>query len=74
MRRIYQWLSERASFFRYDAAGNGASGTLRTEVRVRRERTTVVAGNMAASIDVCPLCGTKLALTQAEPARPRRHR
>jgi len=71
MQRLYQWLSERASFFRYDAVGHGANSTVRTETTVRREAMTLVVGSAAASLDTCPLCGNKLAPTQAEQARLR---
>jgi hypothetical protein len=83
MRRIYQWLTERASFFRYDAAGPGTSSTVRTEVTVRREGMTVLVSGREADIDlcsdmrsdicpdICPLCGNLLAPAQAEQARLR---
>jgi len=71
MRRIYQWLSERASFFRYDAVGPGTSSTVRTEVTVRREGLTLLVGGAAAGFDICPFCGQKLAPAQAEQARLR---
>ena len=66
MRRLYQWLSGQASFFRHDAAGQGTSRTIRTEVTVRREGMTLQVGGAAtAGFDVCPLCGSKLAPAQA---------
>ena len=71
MKRLYQWLSERASFFCYDAVGQGASSTVRTETTVRREGITLLVGSAAASLDTCPLCGNKRAPTQAEQARLR---
>lgn len=70
MLRLYQWLSERASFFRYDAVGHGTNRIVRTETTVRREGMTLLVGS-AASLDICPLCGNKLAPTQAEQARLR---
>jgi len=71
MQRLYQWLSERASFFRYNAVRRGTGSTVSTETTVRREVMTLLVGSAAASLDVCPLCGNKLAPTQAEQARLR---
>jgi len=65
--RLYQWLSERASFFRYDAAGRGTRRTVRTETTVRREGLTLLVASAAASFDICPLCGNKRAPDQASP-------
>jgi hypothetical protein len=61
MKGLYQWFSERASFFLSDTASNGTSRTVRTEVTVQREAVTLLAGEAAAGFDVCPLCGQKLA-------------
>jgi hypothetical protein len=69
--RIYQWLYRRASFFRSESSGQGTSRTVRTEVTVERQGTTVLVGNMAVGFDTCPLCGSKLAPEQAEQARLR---
>jgi len=66
MNRLYQWLSGRASFFRSDTSGHGASRTVRTEVTVERQGMTLLVGGAAAGFDICPLCGTKLAPNQAE--------
>jgi hypothetical protein len=67
MNRLYQWLSGRASFFRSDTSGRGASRTVRTEVTVERQGMTLLAGGMAAAgFDTCPLCGSKVAPDQAE--------
>jgi hypothetical protein len=72
MQRLYQWLSERASFFRHDAAGHGTSSTVRTETTVRREGMTLLVGGAASvGLDICPLCGSKLAPTEAERANLR---
>jgi hypothetical protein len=71
MQRLYQWLSERASFFRYDAVSHGTASTVRTETTVRREGMTLLVGSAAASLDACPFCGNKLASTQAEQAKLR---
>jgi hypothetical protein len=69
--RLYQWLSQRASFFRPDTSGRGTSRTVRTEVTVQRERITLLVGDAAAGFDTCPLCGNKLAPAQAEQPRLR---
>jgi hypothetical protein len=70
-RRLYQWLSQRASFFRSDTSANTAGRTVRTEVTVQREATTLLVGNLAAGFDTCPLCGQRLVPAQAEQARLR---
>jgi len=70
MQRLYQWLRERASFFRYGGAGHGTSSSVRTETTVRREGVTMLVGGAATlGLDVCPLCGSKLAPEQSEQAR-----
>jgi hypothetical protein len=69
--RLYQWLCERASFFRSETSDQGTSRTVRTEVTVEREAITLTVGGAAAGLDICPLCGTKLAPAQAERARLR---
>jgi hypothetical protein len=71
MKGLYQWLSERASFFRSDTSGHTANRTVRTEVTVERQGTTLMVGSGATGFDTCPLCGSKLAPEQAEQARLR---
>ncbi|HXM11362.1 MAG TPA: hypothetical protein VN946_15540 [Terriglobales bacterium] len=71
MKRLYQWFSGRASFFRSGTPSHGATRTVRTEVTVQREGLTLLVGAAAASLDVCPFCGQKLAPAQAEQARLR---
>ncbi len=67
MKRLYQWLSGRASFFRFDTSGRDARRTVRTEVTVERERVTLLVGGAASvRFDVCPLCGNKPAPPPAE--------
>jgi hypothetical protein len=69
---LYQWLARRSSFFRSDTSVNTAGRTVRTEVTVERQGTTVLVGNAAAAgFDTCPLCGNKLAPEQAEQAQLR---
>jgi len=70
-KRLYQWLSQRASSFRSGATASTASRTVRTEVTVERQSTAVLMGGVAAGFDICPLCGTKLGTEQAEQARLR---
>jgi hypothetical protein len=66
MQRLYQWLIERASLFRHDAAGHSTS-SVRRETTVRRERVTLLAGSAAAlGLDICPFCGSKLAPAEEE--------
>lgn len=70
MNRLYQWFSGRASLFRSGKGGEGASQTIRTEVTVERESTTLITG-VAGAFSVCPLCGQTLAPAQTEQARLR---
>jgi hypothetical protein len=68
MNRLYQWLTERASFFRSDRSDQGMSRTVRTEVTVQQERMTLMVDGAAAGFDICPLCGNNLAPAQTEKA------
>ena len=69
MKRLYQSLSELASFFRTEASGGGISRTVCTEVTVRREGMTLQIDSAAtAAFRICPLCGTEFAPAQAEPS------
>jgi len=69
---LYYWLSARASIFRSDTSANTAGRTVRTEVTVERQGTTVLVSSVAAAgFDTCPLCGSNLAPDQAEQARLR---
>jgi hypothetical protein len=67
MTRLYQWLSERASFFFSDSTGNRTSHTVRTEVTVQREAMILLVSEIAAC-GVCPLCGQTVAAAQVEQA------
>jgi hypothetical protein len=71
MKGLYQWLSERASFFRFDGSAPTANRTVRTEVTVERQGTTLMVGSGATGLDTCPLCRSKLVPEQAEQARLR---
>lgn len=66
-------MSQRARGFRSEqSTGNQASRTVRTEVTVERQGTTVILGDVgAAGFETCPLCGSKLGPEQAEQARLR---
>jgi hypothetical protein len=69
MKRLYQWLSGRASFFPSETLG-GFSRTIRTEVRVERQALTLLVSGLAADFDICPLCGQKLAPPQGNRPGP----
>jgi hypothetical protein len=71
MKQLYQWLFGRASFFRSDASTRGTNRTVRTEVTVEQQGTTLLVGGAVAGFDICPFCGQKLAPEQAEPVRAR---
>jgi hypothetical protein len=69
MKRLYQWFSQRASFFRSDSSRPGMTRTVRTEVTAQREGLTLLVGS--AGFEICPLCGQNLAPAQTEQARLR---
>ena len=72
MHRLFQSLRERASFFRAETSGRGASHTVRTEVRVERKETTLLVGGVTSgALDTCPLCGQELAPAPAAQGRAR---
>jgi hypothetical protein len=66
--RIYQWLSERARFFRSERSVRDTCRTVRTEVTVERQGLTILVGSATEIFDVCPLCGNKLAPERAKQA------
>jgi len=68
MQGLYQWLSERASFFRYVRVSHGASSRVRTETTVQREGVTLLVGARRLDLDICPFCGSKLAPESSEQA------
>jgi len=57
-KRLYQWLTQRASFFRFAASGRGTSRTVRTEVTIERESVTLSVNGSA--LNLCPMCGQTL--------------
>jgi len=72
MQRLYQWLSEHASFFRYVRAADGANSRVSTETTVRREGVTLLVGSAAAlDLDICPFCGNNFVRDASESARNR---
>ena len=73
MHRFFQSLCERVGFSRAQPLRHGESRTIRTEVTVEREETTVQLGGVTfGPLDTCPMCGHKLAPGQARQARGRR--
>jgi|SRR5580658_131908 hypothetical protein len=66
--RLYQWLAERASFFRSDTPGRNTIRTVRTKVTVERQAITLLVGSPSTHFDVCPLCGQKRGPGHAEQA------
>lgn len=71
MKRLYQWFSKRASFFRSDTAGQETRRTRRTEVTVRQEGITLLMDGAAVGFGICPFCGNKLNPQQPEEAKLR---
>src|SRR5277367_1918294 len=65
-KRLYQWLTQRASFFRFAASGRGTSRTIRTEVTFERESITLSVNGPA--LGLCPICGQTLPPPQAAQA------
>ena len=57
-KRLYQWMTQRASFFRFAASGPGTSRTVRTEVTLERESITLSVNGPA--LNLCPICGQTL--------------
>jgi len=61
--RLYQWLHERASFFRSVSVDSEPHRTRRTEVTVQeRQRTVFLTGGAMGDNKTCPLCGQPLDL------------
>jgi hypothetical protein len=65
-KRLYQWLTQRASFFRFAESGRGTSRTVRTEVTLEQESITLSVNG--AALDLCPMCGQRLAPLQVTQA------
>jgi hypothetical protein len=55
--RLYQWLSQRASLFRFESVSRDTRRTVRTEVTVERQGLTLAFRDEAADFDFCPFCG-----------------
>jgi len=72
MHRPLQSLCERVGLSRAETSGHGASHTVRREVTVEREQTTVLVGVVTSgAFDICPLCGHKHAPAQTAQVRAR---
>jgi hypothetical protein len=65
-KRLYQWMTQRASFFRFAGSDRGTSRTVRTEVTFERESITLSVSG--PSLDRCPFCGQTLPTPQAAQA------
>ncbi|MGA8431180.1 MAG: hypothetical protein WB729_15260 [Candidatus Sulfotelmatobacter sp.] len=63
-KRLYQWLTQRASFFHFAEYARGTSRTVRTEVTFERESITLSVNGPA--LDPCPMCGRALPPPQGE--------
>jgi len=72
MQRLFQSLRERAGFCRAETSGHGGSRTVRTDVTVEREETTVLVGGVSSwAFDTCPFCGHKIEPARAAQVRAR---
>jgi hypothetical protein len=67
MHRLYQWLYERASFYRSDTSSHGTTRRVRTEVTVQREGMTMLISGAGTVLDVCPFCGSHLDAASRSP-------
>jgi hypothetical protein len=65
-KRLYQWMTQRASFFRFAASGQSTSRTVRTEVTFERESISLSVNGPA--LNLCPMCGQTLDPPQAAQA------
>lgn len=67
VKELYQRLFRRAISFLAGSSAPTGGRVVQTEVTVERHGVTVLlSGVAAADFDVCPLCGQRLAPTQAE--------
>ncbi len=64
-KRLYQWLTQRASFFHFAASGRDMSRTVRTEVTFERESISLSVNGSA--LDLCPICGQMCGQTPPPP-------
>ena len=61
MKRLYQWLRERATFIYARSFAWNNEHTIRTEVTVQQqERTLLLCGHGLRDATSCPLCGQAL--------------
>jgi hypothetical protein len=72
MHRLFQSFCELVGFSRAQTSRHGELHTIRTQVTVEREETTVqLGGATSGPLDACPMCGRKLAPGQTDQARGR---
>jgi hypothetical protein len=72
LKRLYQWLSERASAISANAASRRERRTVRTQVTVEHQGLTfLIPGGVAGDFEVCPFCGQKLDSKSVENAHLR---
>lgn len=61
MNRLYQWLYERATFFRGETYGSGNSRIVRRETTIQQEQRTLIVGSgTSQDSGFCPFCGQRL--------------
>jgi hypothetical protein len=69
MQQLYQWCRRWTSLFRSKKSDSGTSPTVRQEITVHRQSTTLLVTGATGVFDTCPLCGQSVAPAQAERAR-----
>jgi hypothetical protein len=70
VKELYQRLFRRAMSFLSGSSAPTGCRVVHTEVTVERQGVTVLlSGVAAADFDICPLCGQRLAPTQADQIR-----
>ena len=67
MNRLYQWLHERATFFRAESREGDGRRMVRTEVTVEEEeRTVMLSVSTVGGVCLCPLCGNPVTLEHTQ--------
>lgn len=70
VKELYQRLFRRATAFLTGPSAPTGGRVVQTEVTVERQGVTVLlSGVVAADFEICPLCGQRLAPTQADQIR-----
>jgi hypothetical protein len=65
--RLYQWLHERATFFRTEVRESDTRRIVRTQVTVEEQQRTMLLPLTAMDgVCLCPLCGQRLTPLAAE--------